>query len=116
MDVTGEHSKKRKVKLGVIYAIGRAILRKNAGPPAGYAKRLHIGIRTVQRKNKKEEEHTAVEEAETNPILDKGTSQRRGETHHIQRKARVKNQTRTTGQGLTALTSRDLQTMTDQID
>ena len=81
-----------------MYTTGRAIRRKNASPPVGYAKRLDIGIRTVQRKNKKEEEVKAVEEVETSQILDREASQRREETHHIQRKEMVKNQTGITEQ------------------
>ena len=98
------------------YATGRAIQRRNASPPVGYAKRLDIGIKIVLRKDKTEEEHPAVEEAEINQVLGKGTSQKRGETHHIQRKATIKNQTRTTGQELTAQMNQDQQTMTDQAD
>ena len=116
MDATEEHSTMRKMILGVIYVTGRDILRKNAGPPAGYAMRLDIRTKTVQRKNKKEEEVKAVEEEETNPILDREASQRREETHHIQRKGMVKNQTGITEQGMTVQTSLDLQTWTDLVD
>ena len=52
MDATGDHSKKRKVMLGVIYATGRDILRKNAGPPAGYAMILEIRKR-LSKENKR---------------------------------------------------------------
>ena len=79
MEETGEHSKKKKAKLGVVYATGRAIQRKNASPPVGYARRLDIGMRIVQRKDKTEEEHPAVEEAEINQVPGKGTSQKKEE-------------------------------------
>ena len=105
----------REMMLGVIYATGRDILRKNVGPPAGYAMSLVIRTRIAPRETKKEEEVKAVEEEETNPILDREASQRREETHHIQRKGRVKNQTRITEQGMTVLTSLDLWTMTDLV-
>ena len=77
---------------------------------------LGIRTRTAQRKDKKEEEVKAMEEEEISQVLDRETSQRREETHHIQRKGRVKNQTRITEQGMTVLTSLDLQTMTDLVD
>ena len=98
------------------YATGRAIQRRNASPPVGYARRLDIGIRIVQRKDKTEEEHPAVEEAEINQVPGKGTSPKRGGTHLIQRKTTTKGQTRTTGQDQTAQTNQDQQTMTDQAD
>ena len=115
MEETGEPSKKKKVILGVESATGRAIQRKNASPPVGYARRLDIGIRIVQRKEKTEEEHPAMDEAKINQVQGKGTSPKRGGTHLIQEKT-TKSQTRTTGQDQTAQTNQDQQTMTDQAD
>ena len=57
-----------------------------------------------------------MEEAETNQIQGKGTSLKRGEIHLVQRKTRAENQTRTTGQKLTAPMNQDQLTMTDQAD
>ena len=116
MGATEEQLMMRKMILGVIYVTGRDILRKNVGPPAGYAMRLVIGTRIAPRETKKEEEVKAVEEEETNPILDREASQRREETHHIQRKEMVKNQTGITEQGMTVQMSLDLQTWTDLVD
>ena len=70
----------------------------------------------VRRKERTEEEHPIMEEAETNQIPGKGTSPERGETHLIQRKTATKGQTRTTGQDMTAPMNQDQQTMTDQAD
>ena len=102
--------------LGVIYATGRDNLRKNVGPPAGYAMRLVIGTRIAPRETKKEEEVKAVEEENTSQILDREASQRKEETHHMQRKEMVKNQTGITEQKITAQTSLDRRTWTDIVD
>ena len=102
--------------LGVTYVTGRDILRKNVGPPAGYAMSLVIRTRIAPRETKKEEEVKAVEEENTSQILDREASQRKEETHHMQRKEMVKNQTGITEQEMTVQTSLDRQTWTDLVD
>ena len=102
--------------IGVESAIGKAIQTRIVRAPAGYASKQDTGIKTVPRKETTEEEHPAMEEAETNQIQDKGTSPNRGEIHLIQRKTKAESPTGITRQKLTTLTNQDQLTMIDQAD
>ena len=102
--------------LGVTYVTERGILRSNVGPPAGYVMSQVIRTKIAPKESKKGEKAKAVEEEEISLILDREDSQSRDETHHIQRKGMVKNQTGKTEQGMTVQTSLVLQTWTDLVD
>ena len=101
--------------LGVTFVTKRGIQRNNAGPLAGFVMSLVIKIKIAPRE-KKGEEAKAGEEEEISLILVREDSQRKEETHHMQRKEMVKNQTGITEQGMTVQTSLDLQTWTDLVD
>ena len=94
--------------LGVTYVTERGILRSNVGPPAGYVMSQVIRTRTAPKESKKGEEAKAVEEEGTSLILVREDSQRKEETHHMQRKEVIINRTGVTEQGMTVQTMHNL--------
>ena len=107
---------KRRVMSGATFVTEKVILRNNVAHPAGYVMSQVRRTRTVPKEAMKGEEAKAVEEEEISLILNREDSQGREETHHIQRKGMVKNQTGITEQGMTVQTSLALQTLTDLVD